>query len=91
MNAASSWWRSLPCTLGPARTTDSAAEPGSELPLCSRYITGPLNLASVTTDPSPARNRDSDTFGAGGFGDGAGGAVVAGAVVAGGVPVAGAE
>src|SRR5207245_2037900 len=53
-------------TAGPACTTDSAAEPGSELPLCSRYCTDPVNRASVTSDPSAARNRETIALGGGG-------------------------
>src|SRR5579862_8198991 len=63
---------------GPALTTGSAAEPGSLLPQCSRYTTGPANLASVTTEPSAARNRVTTTRGAGGFGAGEAGGLLAG-------------
>ena len=41
--------------------TGPAAAPGSSLPLCSTYRTGPRNAATVTTDPSVARTRETMT------------------------------
>src|SRR5690242_1541529 len=49
----------------------AAAYPGSELPLCSTYRTGPRKAATVTTTPSAVRTREIVTCGAG-FGLGAG-------------------
>src|SRR5690348_14357092 len=50
----------------------AAAYPGSELPLCSTYRTGPRKAATVTTTPSAVRTRQIVTCGVAGFGLGAG-------------------
>ncbi len=55
LKAASRCLRSVPPTTGPARTSPAAAGPGSTLPLCSTYCTGPRKIATVTTDPSAVR------------------------------------
>src|SRR5580700_11515486 len=58
---------------GPAVTPAmAAAYPGSELPLCSTYPTGPRKAATVTTSPSAVRTREIVTCGVAGFGVGAG-------------------
>src|SRR5271165_2402591 len=58
---------------GPAVTPfTAAAYPGSELPLCSTYRTGPRKAATVTTTPSAVRTREIVTCGVAGFGLGAG-------------------
>src|SRR5580704_4764390 len=62
LNAASSRLRSAPATTGPARTRPAAA-PGSSLPLCRTYVTGPEKVATVTTDPSAVRIRVTVTRG----------------------------
>ena len=70
--------------------------PGSWLPQCSRYRTGPVNRATVTDVPSGARNWETITagravgFGAGRAADGVGvlRAVLAGGRLAAGVPAA---
>ena len=66
MKAASTRCRSRMPMAGPARTTDSAAEPGSVLPLCSLKTTGPRNTAAITTVPSAARKREMTARGLGG-------------------------
>ena len=65
LNAASSRLRSAPATTGPALTRPAAA-PGSSLPLCRTYVTGPVKVATVTTDPSAVRIRVTVTRGAAG-------------------------
>jgi hypothetical protein len=66
LNAASRRVRSAPVTAGPARTRPAAAGPGSPLPLCRTYRTGPEKVARVTRDPSAVRIRVTATRGAGG-------------------------
>src|SRR5271165_3825508 len=71
LNAASSRLRSAPATAGPAWTRPAAA-PGSSLPSCRTYVTGPVKVARVSTDPSAVRIRVTVTRGAGGAGSLAG-------------------
>jgi hypothetical protein len=60
-------------TAGPARTSPDAAGPGSALPLCRTYRTGPGKAATVTRAPSAVRVRVMLTpgLGIGGRGRGA--------------------
>src|SRR5512142_3419375 len=48
---------------GPACTRAAYAAPGSRLPLCRTYCTGPRKVATMTADPSAAGTRDSVTPG----------------------------
>src|SRR6516164_259089 len=66
LNAASRRERSAPVMAGPARTSPAAAAPGSPLPLCRTYRTGPEKVARVTRDPSAVRVRVTVTRGVGG-------------------------
>src|SRR5208337_574109 len=65
LNAASSCLRSAPATAGPAWTCPAAA-PGSSLPSCRTYVTGPAKVATVATEPSAVRIWVTVTRGAGG-------------------------
>src|SRR6266853_4636360 len=62
---ASRCWRSAPPTTGPARTNRAYAGPGSWLPLCNAYRTGPRKVATVTREPSAVRIRVTVTPGGG--------------------------
>src|SRR5271157_2884324 len=48
---------------GPACTRAAYAAPGSRLPLCRTYCTGPWKVATVTADPPAVCTRDSVTPG----------------------------
>src|SRR6476659_1728289 len=74
LNAASSRLRSVPCTAGPALTRP-AARPGSSLPSCRTYVSGPLKVATVITEPSGVRIRVTVTRGGAGRGRATGDAV----------------
>src|SRR5271166_4679024 len=65
LNAASSRLRSAPATAGPAWTRPAAA-PGSSLPSCRTYVTGPAKVATVSTEPSAVRIRATVTRGGAG-------------------------
>src|SRR5450631_2928011 len=46
---------------GPACSSPEYRGPGSRLPLCRTNCTGPWKTATVTTDPSAARTRETAT------------------------------